>query len=268
MTSSNRSLQVYYTLKTLTKSFHKNIQIILVDDSTIDPVNEDILKIFPFYIDFITINRTNKTWLNPVVNYNIGFKFIQGAKIIIQNSEVCHVGDVLTFIDKYVSDNHYYAFDVRSSNGFESNNKLYHIENLDTSIYHDNDLFASWYCHSIHNNSRLHFLTACTRNTFNKFNGFSLDYAFSADYDDNDLLLRIQYNGIILVNVPHEQFLCGGIHLYHKLAHQAWTNFTSNKDIFECKERMYNNKKQYIEISDGETEQNILERMIQFIQTT
>ena len=100
MTSSNRSKQVYYTLNTIQNSDYKNIQVIIVDDSDNDPILEINLRKYPFYIDLICIKKENRNWHNPCVNYNIGFEFIKGSKVIIQNSEVCHIGDVLIFIDK------------------------------------------------------------------------------------------------------------------------------------------------------------------------
>ena len=80
MTSSNRSKQVYFTLKTIEKCSFKNIHVIIVDDSNIDPIKEDVINKFAFHIDLIFIRNENKNWVNPVVNYNIGFKFIKGIK--------------------------------------------------------------------------------------------------------------------------------------------------------------------------------------------
>jgi hypothetical protein len=56
----NRSKQVYYTLKTIEKCTFKNIQVILVNDSDIDPIKKEELKKYPFYIDFIIITPTEK----------------------------------------------------------------------------------------------------------------------------------------------------------------------------------------------------------------
>ena len=88
MTSHNRSKQVYFTLKTISMSSFKNVQIILVDDSDSDKVDVEKLKEIPYYIDFIEIDRGKKFWHNPVVNYNIGFEYIKGSKIIIQKRKM------------------------------------------------------------------------------------------------------------------------------------------------------------------------------------
>ena len=122
MTSSNRSRQVYYTLDTIEKCSFKHVHLIIVDDSDVDPIILSMINGYAFYIDLIIIRKENKNWINPVVNYNIGFKFIKGSKVVIQNSEVCHVGDVLGWISKHMTDNNYYSFDVKAVDSFEDNN--------------------------------------------------------------------------------------------------------------------------------------------------
>ena len=76
MTSSNRSKQLYFTLKTIEKTLFKNIHIIIVDDSDVDPIIKEYINGYAFHIDLIYIQTKNKNWINPVINYNIGFKFI------------------------------------------------------------------------------------------------------------------------------------------------------------------------------------------------
>ena len=46
MTSSNRSKQTYFTLKTIERCSFKNVQLIIVDDSDIDPIEKEELKIY------------------------------------------------------------------------------------------------------------------------------------------------------------------------------------------------------------------------------
>ena len=118
MTSSNRSRQVYYTLETIKKCSFKNIHVIIVDDSDIDPIKKEELEKYAYHIDLVYIRTENKNWINPVVNYNIGFKFIKGSRVVIQNAEVCYIGDILGWISQNVSDNNYYSFDVKAINSF------------------------------------------------------------------------------------------------------------------------------------------------------
>jgi hypothetical protein len=252
MTASNRSKQTYFTLKTLAKSSFKDIQVIIVDDSSEDPINLDILKTYPFYIDLININKTNKDWHNPLVNYNIGFKFIKGSKVIIQNAEVCHIGDVLNFIHENVKDDNYYVFDVKASLNYDTNESIYnfpldYLNNGD--VYTKNELFCMWYQHISHNRN-YHFLTALTKNTFNMVSEFSYDCTMGVSYDDNDLLLKIISKRINIINIFNEVYNIGGIHLFHCNAYEKWDHGRpSNDELFNNKNRVFGQSGEYIDVT-------------------
>jgi hypothetical protein len=246
MTSSNRSRQVYYTLETIKKCSFKNVHIIIVDDSDIDPIKKEELEKYAYHIDLVYIRTENKNWINPVVNYNIGFKFIKGSRVVIQNAEVCYVGDILDWISKNVSDNNYYSFDVKSINSFENNEIIYNTNNLTTDIYLKDNLFSMWY-QGRKRITNYHFLTAMTRNTFELIKNFSYDYTFGVDFDDNDFLLKIKSKNINIENIFHENYIIGGIHLYHTSSYLKWKNIESNLEIFNKKLEHYNNFNEYIE---------------------
>ena len=246
MTSSNRSRQVYYTLETIKKCSFKNIHVIIVDDSDIDPIKKEELEKYPYHIDLVYIRTENKNWINPVVNYNIGFKFIKGSRVVIQNAEVCYVGDILGWISTNITDNNYYSFDVKAINSFENNEVIYNTNNLMNNIYLKDNLFSMWY-HGRNNITNYHFLTAMTRNTFELVKNFSYDYTFGIDYDDNDFLLKIKSKQINIVNLFNDEYFLGGIHLYHISSYLKWVNVISNSEIFNKKLNHYNNFNEYIE---------------------
>lgn len=256
MTSSNRSRQTYFTLFTIGKSAHKNVHVVLVDDSDVDPIDINILATkYNLYIDFISIKRENKNWVNPVVNYNIGFTFIKGSKVVIQNAEVCHVGDPLSLINVGIENDNYYAFDVKSSNSFDDNEKIYRSDVSNTSIYNKPGInWLAWYQHASHSNRFLHFFTALTRQTFDKIQGFSYDYTLGKDFDDNDFILKFKSQNIALLNIENEKHNCGGIHLFHQNAYEGYCKGkVSNQPIFEYKKGLWNSEKQYISILDTES---------------
>ena len=247
MTASNRSKQTYFTLQSMLKSKCKNLQIILVDDSTEDPINMNILKNYPYYIDLIVVNRENKNWVNPCVNYNIGFQFIQGRIVVIQNAEVCHVGDPLNHICDNLKDDEYFVFDVMATSSYESNEEIYKSDLTDVYIY-NKCLYKEWYQHSVVNNRNLHFFTAMTRNTFSKINGFSYDYSIAMDYDDPDLLLKIIDKNINIINVPVDMYHIGGIHLYHGISYNTWGQGLKNNEIvYNLKKYEFDKTQTYIE---------------------
>jgi hypothetical protein len=244
MTASNRSKQTYFTLQTIKNSSHKAIQVIIVDDSDVDIITKEELEKYPFYIDFISIKRQNKNWVNPVVNYNIGFKYIQGTKIIIQNAEVCHVGDVLGYMAKKITYNNYYVCDVRAAKSLGANDIIY-TSNISTiDIYKNNSLFGIWY----QGRERIvnyHFLSGMTVETFNKIKNFSYDYTMGIAYDDDDFLLKIIANQINVVNLFHDEFHFGGIHLWHSRLFNK--KIESNKNIFIKKKEIYKEFGKYID---------------------
>lgn len=260
MTSHNRSKQVYFTLKTISDSCFKNIHIILVDDSDSDKVDLEKLRELPFYIDFIEINKEQKCWHNPCINYNIAFEYVKGSKVVIQNSEVCHIGDVLTFIDNNLKENEYLIFDVKASRGFNENNIIYDTE-TSVSIF-EKDLFSIWYQHHIHLNRQYHFLTTFDSNLLKKIDGFSYDYSYGASYDDDDLLLKIKCTGAILKTISNSIHNIGGIHLYHESAPSTWDKAEQNNELFSLKKRFVSNNNYYLEISNEDDKGKAYQKLI------
>jgi len=264
MTSHDRSRQVYHTLKTISPSTVKTAQIILVDDSDNDCVSSEKLKEFNLYIDLKRINKAKKIWANPCVNYNIGFKYIKGSKVIIQNAEVCHVGDVLQYVKNNVNDNKYHVFDVRTSQDFETNALLYKVydekDNMNVELLNTMNL-GGWYQHYKNNNNNYHFLTALTTDTFNLIKGFSIDFAFGTAYDDNDLVLKILLYNIPIFHVYNDVYKVAGIHQYHsyeRSVDQKAYYSELNKILFLKKEKYTGINKKYLEVSDGENIEEML----------
>lgn len=253
MTSSNRSKQTFFTLEKFKNSSYKNVQVIIVDDSTHDPITEDILRLqnFPINIDLINIKRENKKWHNPLVNYNIGFNYISGGKIIIQNAEVVHVGDVLQFVNDVVKDdNNYYVFDVKASSNYDTNEQIYN-SNINTIEIFNEKYFEQWYQSKHEANRNYHFLTAIHKKTFSKINNFGYDCTMGTCYDDDEFVLKIISKNINIVNIWHDEFLVGGIHLFHGNAGLTWDNGKEhNVILFMIKKRIYYTIFDYIDVTE------------------
>ena len=253
MTSSNRSKQVYFTLKTIEKCSFKNIHVIIVDDSDVDPINKEYINKYLFHIDLIYIRNENKNWVNPIVNYNIGFKFIKGNKVIIQNAEVCYIGDIIGWVSNNIIDNNYYSFDVKAVSSYENNEIIYNTENLTTDIY-DKNIYQpcndGWY-HGFKNITNYHFLIAITRNTFEIIKNFSYDYTLGKDWDDNDFLLKVKSKEIKIINIFHNEYKLGGIHLYHTQSYFKWTNSENNLNIFNKKLFIFKLNNKYIDFIEN-----------------
>ncbi len=252
MTASNRSAQTYYTLDTFKRSTFRHIQVILVDDSDVDPVQESTLRTYPFYIDFIKVKRTEKTWHNPCVNYNVGFQLVKGSKVIIQNAEVCHVGDVIQYIEDNVNEMAYYVFDVVASNDFSSNKRLLEFGTDSLKILEHAYLFQSIWYQGVHRNAKYHFLTAMPRAIFDIINGFSYDYSYGCSFDDNDFLLRIQSKHIPIKTLFHNEVGVMGIHQYHVFAPNSWDKGKEQCDtLLTSKLILLTTQNKYVNITDS-----------------
>jgi len=250
MTASNRSTQTYFTLKIIQNSSYKYIQVVLVDDSDEDPIKKEELDKYPFYIDFIKIKKENKEWINPCINYNIGFQYIKGYKVIIQNAEVCHIGDVLGYMGTQILDNNYYICDVKATKSFCSNRVLYQCNTNTIDIYSIKNVYRKWY-QSKTRMSNLHFLVGMTLETFNKIERFSYDYTFGIDYDDNDFLLKIISKNIKIINLFHDEYYFGGIHLFHSSSYLKWVNIESNNELYFKKNELFSKSGLYIDITEN-----------------
>jgi hypothetical protein len=262
MTASNRSRQTYFTLQTIQNSSYKAIQVILVDDSDVDPIIKEELEKYPFYIDFININQENKNWVNPVVNYNIGFGYILGSKVIIQNAEVCHVGDVLGYMGSQMISDNYYICDVIAVKSSAENDIIYMSDISTTYIYKNESLFSQWY----QGRERIvnyHFLSGMTIDTFNKIKLFSYDYTMGFAYDDDDFLLKIISNNINIINLFNDIYNFGGIHLWHSSNIKKMRGkIESNQNIFNKKKIYYSKTSKYIDIIEQNTDNTIIPDII------
>lgn len=131
----NRLDQTIITLDTISKSKHKNFEVIIIDDGSEDEQDPcNIVGSYSFNIHIIKINKSQKTWKNPCIPYNIGFKQAKGDIIIIQNPEVAHVGDVIDYVSKHTREGNYLTMSVFCSPSFCHNTifkNLVMFDNID-----------------------------------------------------------------------------------------------------------------------------------------
>lgn len=231
MTTYNRPEQTKYTLSTINQSGFKNVQIIIIDDYTVDQYND--LARFGLHIDYIRIR--NKFWVNPCVNYNIGFRFIKGTKVIIQNAEVCHINDCINYVSTKLQPNQYMVFDVLALSAEQSETMR---KSLIPNYYVVANYSASWYQHHTIRNKNYHFLAAMNIDSLKKIGGFDPDYCCGTCYDDDDFVFKIEKNNIEIVNVVSEHTGIMGIHQFHAPngAHEVKL---LNTDLLELKKQYF-----------------------------
>ena len=186
----NRLPQLRYTLKTIEKSASKNFEIVIVDDYSSEEHSIDTISLEFKSLNFKIIKMQNinskKTYVGPSIPYNVGFRESQGDKIIIQNPECCHMGDVIDYTDNNLSDDLYLSFHCFAS-GKRELNDLYSNNYLDVTTS-----AGRWYNHSVHRPASYHFTTAITRKNLIELNGFDEKYAVGFNYDDDEFIQRIK----------------------------------------------------------------------------
>jgi len=217
----NRQEQLNYTLKTINDSAHKNKELIIVDDASDQEIVLDKTK-YDFEIKIIRIEKHEKTWLNPCIPYNIGFKAATGDIIVIQNPEVCHIGDCLSYISKNLQIGDWLTFNTYALGSFEENEiikkmsyeeVINYVKSKDTNItqlfspeghmnHHDFVFYA------------LHYLGGIYReDLFGKMGGgFCEEYQNGTCAEDNDFQRLLIYNNFKF-KIPFEKPMC--IHQFH-----------------------------------------------------
>jgi hypothetical protein len=145
MTSYNRKVQTMFTLKTIEKSTYiHETEIIVIDDGSKEEerfdcehyrTKEENELFDKLNINVIYIKKNMKTWINPCMSYNLGIKYAKGEIIIIQNSEVCHIGDCIKFVIENIQKNDWLVLNCYGLGNFEHNEQLYDNYNNSNSIY-------------------------------------------------------------------------------------------------------------------------------------
>lgn len=243
----NRKRLLYNTLKILEKNDLSDLlEIIIVDDASDDKNRiDDFHSKFTLNIKVIRIEPEQKTYINPSIPYNIGFKFISDDTdfVIIQNPECIHHGDIIKYTLKNLKENIYISFGAYSIDEYKTKkiNKLNFdnpgVKNTINQIIKplvnrkpSMDGVDGWYNHSVYKNKALHFCSAITKKDLDKVGGFDVRFANGIGFDDNDFVFRIISNDID-IKIVDDPFV---IHQYHgQTNYSNFELFNNNLTLFE-----------------------------------
>jgi len=200
----NRKRLFVRTLQSISLNYGKiDFEVIVVDDGSDDNERlEDLQKDFPF-LRVIRLEKENKWYSNPCIPFNIGFEEAIGDKIIIQNPECYHFGDILQYVNENLKENHYLSFGCFSLDKKNTDDDLlfFDRENI-SSIIEENSYVVKtdgglgWYNHSQHRPGAYHFCTALMTSDLVDLGGFDSRYSNGFGYDDDDLIFRIRQKGM------------------------------------------------------------------------
>lgn len=248
MSFINRRKQLEATLKTIHNSKYKNVEIIITDDASNDNENIDDF-VNKYGIILIKVNKNEKTWTNPVVGYNKAIMKSTGEIVIIQNPEVCHVNDVISFTVNNLTEADYISFSCCTSPNFRANEHIYNViatTGLNKSILNDLNKYrvknrkrvVPWYNHPTIRPVHYHFCAAIHRKNLNRIRAFSYEYKDGYSYDDVDLVMKISYDLKLNTKIipPDDIFVIHQYHNSHVVSKMAMDReLRINHDIYDKK---------------------------------
>ena len=211
----NRKELLINTLKSIKQqNCEYLLEFIAVDDGSEESERlEDLITEFPF-LKIIRLEKKNKWYHNSCIPFNIGFRAAKGDKIIIQNPECFHYGNILDYTEKNLVQNSYLSFGCYSLDKISTNNiNDIFADKLIDQVINQNNSFArndgdsGWYNHSLHRPKAYHFCTAITRKDLECLGGFDELFALGIAYDDNEFLSRIKKKNLDILFVDDELVL-------------------------------------------------------------
>lgn len=228
----NRLELLKHTLHSLRRSKIKDYEVVIVDDGSDENEYANLaIPLFPdIKINVIYLEKKNKWYLSPCVPFNIGFKAAKGNIIIIQNPECFHTGDILENASQ-IQNNEYrvyatYALPKNKTNDLHNGKP---IQMMNITPYGAKENHDGWYTHSKIWNRMYHWCTAINKVDLEDLGGFDERYAQGIDYDDNELLARIQRKKlkILCIDNPFVFHQNHGVTPYY-----SQTPVKNNKDMY------------------------------------
>jgi GT2 family glycosyltransferase len=246
MANYNRRNLLINSLKTIEYyNRDRNIEVIVVDDAS-DPMESvlDVPQLFKIPIIIVPITSSEKKWMCCCMPFNIGFSFVTGDIIIIQNPENLHVGDIAGYAKDHIANNIFLSFALYSMNQADTDSlyektikkEIYDGESIKKAIgtfvkdkknWKDGD--TCWYNHSIYQPAGNHLISAITRTALEDLNGFDERFGPGFAYDDIEFKIRILRRNMI-IKIVDDPF---AIHQRHTLAAYAknFNEFNRNSEL-------------------------------------
>ena len=228
----NRKSQIINTLDYFQLNYSNyNYEVIIVDDNSIlEHQLDEVITKYTFPIKYIKISEEEKgDRINPCTTYNIGFKEAGGERVIIQNPECIHRGDILGYVKNNLTSDDYVAFSCYNCYTDELTQQLLKDPSLINNKHFNLSNRFHWYNHPTIRPVHYHFCAAIMNDNLKILGGFNEEFAKGHSYDDNEILLSIKKNLKLNIKTiqPNE---CGYvIHQWHESVAQN----TLTKTVFD-----------------------------------
>lgn len=237
MAYHNRIHLLRHTLNTIDQFKETDYELVIVDDfSSQEHKLTDLHKEFP-NIDMQIIDmqeEVNEKWYrNPCIPFNIGFMKSRGDKIIIQNPECCHMGNVISYTRNHLTDSNYLSFHCYATgpNDTRRLHKGKRIEYNNKPIKQSREDESKWYNHEAYRPASYNFTTAITRNNLIRLNGFDERFALGHNCDDDDFIYRVKRMKL-RIDFVHDPFV---IHQHHGIEVSSLVTqpLANNREIWD-----------------------------------
>ena len=221
----NRKPQTINTLNYFEQHYKiYNYEVIIVDDNSVPEHQlDEVIKRYTFPIKYIKITEEEKgDRINPCTTYNKGFKEAEGERIIIQNPECIHRGDILGYVKRNLTYNDYTAFSCYNCSSQELTQELLNNSSLINDHSFNSRNKFQWYNHPTYRPVHYHFCAAIMNDNLKLLGGFDEEFAKGHSYDDNEILLSISKNLKLDIKTIGPNEIGYVIHQWH-------TNVAQNK---------------------------------------
>lgn len=213
----NRKLEFFKTLESFKKFEDLPDEIIIVDDASDIPLSLDELNEFGLNIKLHTVDKNIKTWINPCIPYNIGFKLCTSDITIISNPECYLYSDIIKYTKENLGTNDYFSYSCFST-GKDTDLANFNAFN---NIGVETDGAIGWYNHSKFRPQGSHYTSAIHTDQLLKIGGMDERYANGIAWDDYGFQKRIKANGLNFkivddVVVIHQYHFSDNHHLYRQ----------------------------------------------------
>jgi glycosyltransferase involved in cell wall biosynthesis len=199
MSYINRRKLLVRTLRSITRSEYKNIEVIAVDDASEESERiEDLANEFPF-LRVIRVEKVDKWYVSGSMPWNRAIANCQGDIVLMQNPECLHVHDVLSYVAKNINDSNYISISAYSLDKTLTEllpGEDYILKYFKTLPQQHVNEYVGWYNHSKYNETYYPFCAALTRKNMDEIGGFDERYAAGVGFEDNDFVNRITRMGL------------------------------------------------------------------------
>lgn len=186
MTYYERPAQLLETLRSFAQ-YKDPFNVIIVDDNSPNDITLPHLS-----FDVTVVKLRSKICSNPCCAFNIGFSEAlrtNPKRVIIQNAECAHHGDIMGYVRAHLTDSNYFSFAAYSLGKGEKRRAL----NQRAAVSNGD---SGWYNHSKYAPKAFHFCAAITADNLRRLNGFDERFAGGIGYEDDFFIHQVRMLGL------------------------------------------------------------------------